>query len=279
MGAWYFGLDSGEVLPVIGPHLDLIYLFSWGGVLLLIFLSEAIVLFAAYWLLDQMEDHFIASHLVSINRKTLGNGPLGRMKRVRQIGALTGRFTYFQMLDRYAVMEAEVFPEHLKKWVSIPGSLMRIAVTGAGLLLLWVGFERLCMTVSKPASDLKLLCVAALIACVVVALVALLVRTYVSFFKLAEIESFLKESYFVARNRRVMGNSFYGRTCRLSHISIMLLLDYDFLWGSDPDAIDEIARFPLPLRRWVIIPARMTGYSFLGFGVFYLGGIIFGVLA
>ncbi|WP_261985204.1 hypothetical protein [Pseudomonas arsenicoxydans] len=264
---------------MIAPHLDFIYLLSWGIVLLLIFLSEAVVLFAAYFQLDQMEGHFIASHLVGINRKTLGNGPLGRMKRVRQIGALTGRITYFQMLDRNAVMEAEVFPEHLKSWVKIPRYLVRIALTAACLLLLWFGLERICMTVSEPASDLKLLFMAALIACVVIALIALFVRTYVSFFKLAEIESFLRESYFVARNRRVLGDSAYGRSSRLSHISIILLLDYDFLSGSDPDAINEIARFPLPARRWVIIPARMLGYSFLGYCVIYLGGTLFGVFA
>ena len=261
------------------PHLDLIYLLSWGVVLLLIFLSEAIVLFAAYFRIDQLESHFIASHLVGINRKTLGNGPLGRMKRVRQIGALTGRITYFQMLDPYAVMEAEVFPEHLKKWVKIPADLMRLALIGAGLLLLLLGFERLSMTVSKPESDLKLLCTAVLIACFVVALVAMLVRTYVSFFKLTEIEFFLRGSYFVARNRRVLGDGAYGRSSRLSHISTILLLDDDFLWVSDPDAIDEIARFPLPLRCWIIIPARILGYSFLGYCVIYLGGTLFGVFA
>ncbi|WP_259698478.1 hypothetical protein [Pseudomonas brassicacearum] len=264
---------------MIAQHLDLIYLLSSGAVLLLILLSEAIVLFAAYFRLDQMEGHFIASHLVGINRKTLGNSPLGRMKRVRQIGALTGRITYFQMLDRYAVMEAEIFPEHLKKWVKFPRYLMRIALTGACLLLLLFGLERIFKTVSEPASDLKLLCMAALIACVVMALIALFVRTYVSFFKLAEIESFLTESYFVARNRRVLGNSAYGRLSRLSHISIILLLDHDFLSGSDPDAMNEIARFPLPVRRWVIIPARILGYSFLGYCVIYLGGALFGVFA
>lgn len=264
---------------MIGPHLDFIYLSSWGVVLLLIFLSEAIVLFAAYFRLDQMERHFIASHLVSINRKTLGNGLWGRMKRVRQIGALTGRFTHFQMLDPYAVMEAEIFPEHLKKWGKIPGHLMRAALTGAGLLLIWLGFDWLRMTVSKPTSDLKLLCIATLIACVVLALLAVIAKIYVSFFKLAEIESFLKESYFVARNRRVMGNGAYGRYCRLSHISTMLLLDDDFLSDSDPHAMDEIARFPLPLRRLVIIPTRMLAYSFLGYCMFHLSGKFFGVLA
>jgi len=264
---------------MIAPHLQVIYLSAWGVIFLLIFLNQAIVLFAAYFRLDQMEDHFIASNLVSINRKTAGNGPLGRMKRVREIGALTGRLAHFQMLDPYAVMEAEIFPEHLKKWGKIPGHLMRTALTGAGLLLVWLGFDWLCMTVSEPASDLKLLCMAALIACVVMALIALFVRTYVSIFKLAEIESFLRESYFVARNRRVLGDSAYGRSSRLSHISIILLLDYDFLSGSDPDAINEIARFPLPARRWVIIPARMLGYSFLGYCVIYLGGILFGVFA
>jgi hypothetical protein len=77
----------------------------------------------------------------------------------------------------------------------------------------------------------------------------------------------------------VLGNSAYGRLSRLSHISIILLLDHDFLSGSDPDAMNEIARFPLPVRRWVIIPARILGYSFLGYCVIYLGGALFGVFA
>lgn len=263
---------------MITSHLDLIYLTSWAVVLLLVFFSEAIVLFAAYFRLDQMEDHFIASHLVSINRKIVGNGPLGRIKRVRLIGALTGRFTLFQMLDPYAFMEAEIFPEHLKKWVKIPGYIMRIALAGAGLLVLWFGFEWLCTTVSKPASDLKMICIATLITCFVLALLAVLVRVCISFFKLDELESLLKDSYFVARNRRVMGNSVYGRYCRLSHISTMLLLDDDFLSKSDPYAMDDIARFPLSLRRLVDIPNRMLAYSVVGFCVFFICAKLFRII-
>ncbi|WP_339432011.1 MULTISPECIES: hypothetical protein [unclassified Pseudomonas] len=258
---------------------DLIYLSAWGTVLLLVFLGEAITLFAAYWRLDQMEHHFIASQFVATDRKRLGNGPLGRMKRVRQIGALTGLVTYPLMLERPTVMEAERFPVHLKKWGAVPRSIRRIAFMGACLLLLWLGFERLCMMLSTPTSDLKRLYVAALIACVVVAVLALLVRTYVSFFKLAAIESFLKESYFVARNQRVLGDSVYGRSCRLYHISNILCLDYGYLQASDPEVIPEIDRFPLPLRRWVIIPARMFGYSVPGFVAVYCAAMIFGVFA
>jgi len=259
--------------------LDLIYRASWGVVLLLIFLSEAITLFAAGFRLDQMERHFIESDFVGTERKRLGNGPLGRMKRVRQIRALTGRITYPLMLERHAVMEAERLPAHLKKWLAMPRCLLRMALMGACLLLLWLGFERLCTTLSTPASDAKLLYVAALIACVLVAAVALLVRTYVSFFKLTEIESFLKESYFVERNRRVLGDSVYGRSCRLYHISNILFLDYGYLQASDPDAIPEIDRFPLPLRNWVNIPARMFGYSVPGFVAVYCTAWIFGVFA
>ncbi|VVO12315.1 hypothetical protein [Pseudomonas fluorescens] len=168
---------------MIASHLDLVYRISWAVVLLLVFLSEAILLFAAYFRLDQMEDHFIASHLVSINRKIVGNAPLGRMKRVKLIGALTGRFTLSQMLDPYAFMEAEIFPEYLKKWVKVPGYIMRIALVGAGLLVLWLGFEWLCTTVSKPISDLKMLSIAILITCFVLSLLAVLVRVCISFFQ------------------------------------------------------------------------------------------------
>lgn len=264
---------------MIASQLKLIYVYSWAIVLLLLFLSEAIVLFAAYFRLDEMEDHFIASHLVSINSRTLGNGPLGRMRRVRKIGTLTGRFTHPQMLDPYAVMEAEILPEHLRKWLRASGRLFRLALTGAGLLMVWLGVEWLCMTLSKPVNDLKLLCTAAMIGCLVLGLMAVFAKVYISFFKLAEIESLLKESYFVARNQRVLGNGAYGRYCRLAHISFMLLLDDDFLSKSDPHAMAEIANFPSHLRRLIIIPTRILAYSFLGYCAIYLGGKAFGVFA
>jgi len=181
------------------------------------------------------------------------------------------------MLDRQAVMEAEAFPEHLKKWVRIPACLYRLGLTGVGLLLLWMGFEQLCETLSRPASDLKLLCIAMLIACLVLGFMALVVKIFISIFKLVEMESLLKESYFVARNRRIMGNGAYGRYCRLSHITTMLLLDVDFLSLTDPQAMDGIAGFPASLRRLVIIPTRMLAYSFLCYCVIHLGGKAFGV--
>ena len=262
---------------MIAPHFDLIYLYSWAVVLLLFFLSGAFVLFAAYFRLDQMEEHFIASYVVGINRRILGNGPFGRMRRVREIGTLTGRLTHVQMLDLHAVMEAETFPEHLKKWLRIPGYLFQFGVTGAALLLLWLGIGWICVTVSRPANDLQLLGIAGLVACLFLGLMAAFAKVWVSFFRLAEIESLLKKSYFVARNQRVLGNGAYGRYCRLSHISHMLLMDDDFLSKSDPYAMDEIAGFPSHLRRLVVIPARILAYSFLGYLVIHLGGKAFGV--
>jgi hypothetical protein len=264
---------------VITAPIEHLYLASWAVVLFLLFLSEAIALFAAYFRLDQMEAHFIASFFVSVNRSVLGNGPLGRMKRVRQIGALTSRFSPIHMFNPQAVMEAETFPEHLKKWACTPGRLFRFALTGAGLLMLWLGIEWLCRTLSKPVSDMKLLCISVLIACLMLALIAVLAKIWTSYFKLAEMEAALKNSYFVARNRRVMGHNVYGRYCRLSHISAMLLLDNDFLTTVDPAVVDELACFPLSLRRLVLIPARMLAYSFLGYCVVYLSGKFFGVFA
>lgn len=264
---------------MIAFHLEFIYLCSWAFVLLLLLLSEAILLFVAYFLLDEMEDHFIASHLVSINKRTLGNGPLGRMRRVRKIGALTGRSTHLQMLDPCAVREAEILPEHLRKWLRASGRLFRLALTGAGLLMVWLGVEWVCTTLTTPVNDLKLLFIAGMIGCLALGLMAVFAKVYISFFKLAEIESLLKESYFVARNQRVLGNGAYGRYCRLAHISFMLLLDDDFLSKSDPYAMAEIARFPSHLRCLVIIPTRILAYSFLGYCAIYLGGKAFGLFA
>lgn len=264
---------------MIASHLEFIYYISWTVVFILALLSEAVFLFVAYFRLDQMENHFIFSHLVGINRKTVGNTPRGRMKRVKLIGELTGHYALFTMLDPYAFMEAEILPEHLKKWLKVPGYIMRIALTGAVLLLLWYGFEWLRATASKPMTDPKMLCVAILITCLILALLACLARVCISFFKLDELESLLENSYFVDRNRRVMGNSLYGRYCRLSHLSTMLLLDVDFLSKCDPFAMDELARFPLSLRRLLTIPNRMLAYSIVGFGVFLLCGNLLGIIA
>jgi len=68
---------------VIAAYFDLTLLHFCALALLLFILSEAIVLVAAYFRLDQMEDHFITSQLVRVNSRTLGNGPLGRMRRVK----------------------------------------------------------------------------------------------------------------------------------------------------------------------------------------------------
>ncbi|WP_347340307.1 hypothetical protein [Pseudomonas sp. TH06] len=264
---------------MIPSHLHLIFTCSWAVVLLLFTLSEALVLFAAYFRLNQMEDHFVTSDLVSINRKKMGNGPLGRMRRVRHIRALTGRFDHFQMLDPQAIIEAETFPERLKKWVNISGCLFRLGVAGAALLVFWLSFEWLCTALSKPASDLKLVFIATLIACLVLAFMAVLAKVYISFVKLAEIESLLRKSYFIARNRRVMGDGAYGRYCRLSHVSTMLLLDDEFLSFTDSQAINEIVRFPSNLRYLVIIPTRILAYSFLGYCSIHIGGNALGVFA
>ncbi len=262
---------------MITPHLELIYFIAWVVVFFLALVGQAILLFAAYFRLDQMEDHFTVSH-VRFNRDRKGNGPFGRMSRVRLIGALTGRPSLLQMLDPWAFMEAEMIPERLKKWVSIPGHLLRAALVAGGLLLLWYSFEWLCATLSKPLSDLKILCIATLIACFILALLAVLVRVYISLFKLDKLESFLLDSYFVGRNRRVLGNGVHGRYSRLSHISTMLLLSDKFLSISDPGAIKDIARLPLSLRRLVTIPNRMLAYSIAGFGVIYFCGTFSEVL-
>ncbi|ALI02105.1 succinate dehydrogenase membrane anchor subunit [Pseudomonas sp. FW306-02-F02-AA] len=247
-------------------------------VFLLIFLSQAIILFAAYFKLDHIEKYFIASHLVSINRKSVGNGPFGRMNRLRLIGALTGSFYQHQMLDPYAFMEAETLPTRLRIWVGIPRNLIRIAMTCAGLLLLWDGLLYMHTTITSPMDELKLLYTALLSAFLVLTLMILLLRAYISIFKLEELESHLCNSYFVGRNRRVMGNGLYGRSYRLSHLSIMLHAQDAFLLRCDPHLINDIKRLPLHLRRWIIISHRMVAYSLFGFFTLWGWGTYSGLL-
>ncbi|MHC8402722.1 hypothetical protein ACYZTX_25560 [Pseudomonas sp. MDT1-17] len=261
-------MSAAENIPLMG----------WALIFLLVFLSQTILLFAAYFKLDQIEDHFITSHLVSINRNTAGNGPFGRMNRLRLIGALTGSFYQHQMLDPYAFMEAEILPERLKKWAVIPKKLMRIALVSGGLLMLWSGFESLRTTISNPMSDLRLLYTGILIGFFALIFIVSLLRVYISFFKLEELESHFHDSYFVGRNRRVMGDGLYGRHYRLSHLSTMLRGDDAFLLRSDPSCIDEIKRFPLHLRRWVVIPNLIFAYSIVGLCAYWLCGKYAGLL-
>jgi hypothetical protein len=253
-------------------------LTPWFFVFVLMLISQAMIFLAAYLKLDRLEGHFIASHLVSICRNTAGNGPFGRMKRVRLIGALTGSFDKYQMLDPYAFMEAEILPAHLRRWVAIPKRLMRIALACIGLLVLWYGIASLLTTISKPVSDLKLLFISLLVGCIALMLLFRLVWIYLSFFRLEELESHLDQSYFVGRNRRVMGDGFYGRYYRVAHIAGMLFQDEVFLSRSDPHAMTEIERFPLHLRRLVMIPDQFFCYSFIGFCAVFLCGKFFGLL-
>ncbi|MCE6978731.1 hypothetical protein EI534_15330 [Pseudomonas frederiksbergensis] len=256
-----------------------VHLIGWVLIFLMILLSQILLLLGAYFKLDQIESHFNTSHLVSINRNTAGNGPFGRMNRLRLIGALTGSFYQHQMLDPYAFMEAEILPERLKKWAETPKKLMRIAVVSAGLLLLWSGFVSLRATISNPMSDLKLLYTAILIGFLAVVFIVSLLRVYISFFKLEGLESHLNDSYFIGRNRRVMGDGLYGRHYRLTHLSTMLREDEAFLRSSDPHCIDEIKHFPLHLRRWVVIPNLMFAYSVVGLCAYWLCGKYAGLLA
>ena len=255
-----------------------VHLIGWVLIFLMVLLSQTLLLFGAYFKLTQIEDHFNASHLVSINRNTAGDGPFGRMNRLRLIGALTGSFYQHQMLDSYAFMEAETLPARLKKWAETPKKLMRIAVVCAGLLLLWSGFVSLRTTISNPMSDLKLLYTAILIGFLSLAFIVSVLRVYISFFKLEELESHLKDSYFVGRNRRVMGDGLYGRHYRLAHLSTMLREGDAFLSRSDPHCIDEIKHFPLHLRRWIVIPNLMFAYSIVGLCAYWLCGKYAGLL-
>lgn len=250
---------------MIPPHLELIYALAWVAVCLLALISQATMLVIAYFRLDQLEANFNASHM-KFNREK-GNSPFGRMKRVWAIAALTGSPSFILMQDPLAYIEAELMPEHLKNLVKTPRYILRTALAVCGLLVIWYCFEWLHLTLSRPVGELKLLYIATLISCFTLAVLAVFARIYISLFKLDKLETFLRNSYYVGRNHRELGNTLFGRYRRLAHISNMLLLGDKFLSKCDPDAIDNIARLPLPLRRLVTIPTGILAYSIAGFGL------------
>jgi hypothetical protein len=214
-----------------------------------------------------MEANFTVSHM-KFNREK-GNSHFGRMKRVKAIAALTGSPSFILMRDPLAYIEAELVPEHLKNWVKAPGYILRTALAVCGCLLIWYCFEWVRITLSRPLSDLKLLYIATLISCFILAILAVFSRIYISLFKLDKLETSLRNSYYVGRNQRELGNTIFGRYRRLAYISNMLLLSDKFLSKCDPDAIDSIAHLPLPLRRLVTIPNGILAYSIAGFGLIW----------
>ncbi|MHC8334459.1 hypothetical protein [Pseudomonas sp. LB3P25] len=77
-------------------------------------------------------------------------------------------------------------------------------------------------------------------------------------------ESYLESSYFIGRNRRVLGDGVLDRLCRLTHISLMLAPDSDFVFGNDVQVIKAVKTFPGHHRRWIEISQRFTACSFFG---------------
>ncbi|ALI00510.1 hypothetical protein C1Y08_08425 [Pseudomonas sp. FW306-02-F02-AA] len=113
-------------------------------------------------------------------------------------------------------------------------------------------------------NETKLLYAAVAVVLFTLIFINLAVMAYVSLFKLDEIESHLTHCYLVQSNRRDMGNGLYGRRYRLSQITAILRGRASVLLINNPQALEDIRRFPPHLRRWVIIPFRMAAFSFGG---------------
>jgi len=103
------------------------------GMFLLIFISQGILLYAAYFKLDHIEKHF-SSYGWRRARSNVRNGPIDRMRRLREIGELMGTPNRFCMFDHESFREAELLPTQLKRWVVIPRTLIFIAF---GIILFW----------------------------------------------------------------------------------------------------------------------------------------------
>lgn len=247
------------------------------GMFLLIFISQGILLYAAYFKLNHIEKHF-SSYDWRRARSNVRNGPIDRMRRLREIGELMGTPNHLCMFDHESFREAELLPTQLKRWVVIPRTLILIAF--GIILFLWVGdgYLNLIWTISNPMGEMALAFTAAWVASLIVFLMAMSLRAGLSFFKLEEFESYLESSYFIGRNRRVLGDGVLGRLRRLTHISLMLAPDSDFVFGNDAQVIKAIKTFPGHLRRWIEISQRFTACSFFGLVALWGLGKVTGLL-
>lgn len=233
-------------------------------IFLLVLTSQVILLYAAYFKLDQLEKHFSSSLWLRAYQSSVGNGLSGRMSRLREIGTLMGHANHLRILDPDLLREAEHLPRRLKRWVAIPNRLMFFACGIVVFLSLSDFFLNLRTAIASPVSDTKLVFIALWTATIFLFLMITLVRCWLGVFKLEEFEFYLENVYFIGRNRRVLGNGVFARLCRLTHISLMLKAGKAYLLTSDAQAISDIQGFPDHLRCWLEVSQRLSVCSFFG---------------
>lgn len=252
-------------------------LLAWTSIFFLIFLSQAILFYVAYFKLDELEKQFSISDGVEVNLRIMGSGPAGRFHRLRHISALLGCTNHLHLNDPGAFIAAELVPDNLKKWITFPDGLLFIGVSGGAFLWTLDKFRNLQINIESPMSELQLIYAATWIALLVLTFMSLALMVFVGCFKLEKIEMHLENSRFVEYYRKVKGNGFFGRKYRLGHIRTLLQAPDSFLLEIDPDSIDDLNYFPQQLERWVIIPHRLAAFSILGLLVTWGWGTHFGL--
>jgi hypothetical protein len=106
-----------------------------GTFLMLILLNLSILLYVAFFKLEEIEQKVSRSRLVSINRRFLGNDPIGRLYRLSQISGLITRPKRFHREDPPANDDVIGLPKHLRNWVQIPSTSLNWLM--AGWISLW----------------------------------------------------------------------------------------------------------------------------------------------
>ena len=84
-------------------------------------------------------------------------------------------------------------------------------------------------------------------------IINLTVMIFVALTKLEEIEARLEGSS-VVNNNKMSGSGLIAKVLRLGQISGLLCANESFLNSCEPNALENIARFPAGLRRWVNLP-------------------------
>lgn len=120
-------------------------------------------------------------------------------------------------------------------------------------------------------SEIKLFYLCFSLAVFIPMITTLGVMYYICFFRLEEIESYLKNSFIVDTNRRFAA---YDRMLRLGQINGMLRARKTFLLRADPPAIKDVENFPIHLKRLVTRPFDVLTVCVIGM-VMLCGWVIF----
>ena len=113
----------------------------WVGAILciLLFILCGIMLYVAYFKLDEMESHLQNCPVVMDNKAAWnGMGPSDRTNRVTHISMIFDSSKLWHNTDKVDMDEIRNFPVPLKRWLLYPFYLANVLFPAMGIYYVWV---------------------------------------------------------------------------------------------------------------------------------------------